>query len=43
MMWRSDIMELVPTSILFTERCHLGEGQVAARGRPEPDVKLSSS
>src|SRR5260370_8278700 len=26
MMWRSDLMELVPTSILSPERCHLGEG-----------------
>jgi sugar lactone lactonase len=26
MMWRSDEMEQVPTSILSAERCHLGEG-----------------
>ena len=25
-MWQNDLAELVPTSVLSTERCHLGEG-----------------
>jgi hypothetical protein len=31
MMWRSDLKEVVPTSILSSERCHLGDGPTMMR------------